>query len=135
MREVIANSWGCATKMPPNILWILGGDRPADGYETLWAALAEGIIEGLGRHPFFTYHPRGGRSSSAWLHDAGWLDMNMWQSGHVLLDAPNWEMIRSDYVRRPSKPVLDGEPVEHRPGDAFLADSPESFTGLGNRRW
>ncbi len=92
-----------------NILWILGGDRPADGYEALWAALAEGIIEGLGRRPFFTYHPQGGRSSSAWLHDAGWLDMNMWQSGHVLLDAPNWEMIASDYNRRvPSATLCDG---------------------------
>jgi len=104
-----------------NILWILGGDRPADGYENLWAAMADGIIEGLGQRPFFTYHPRGGASSSAWLHSAEWLDMNMLQSGHVLLDAPNWEMICTDYVRLPSKPVLDGEPnYEDHPIDPFL---------------
>jgi len=104
-----------------NILWILGGDRPADGYELLWAAMAEGIIEGLGRRPFFTYHPRGGNSSSEWLHNAEWLDMNMWQSGHVLLDTPNWEMIASDYNRLPTKPVLDAEPnYEDHPIDPFL---------------
>jgi hypothetical protein len=104
-----------------NILWILGGDRPADGYENLWAAMAEGIIAGLERRPFFMYHPRGGASSSAWLHEAEWLDLNMLQSGHVLLDAPNWEMIRLDYARVPSKPVLDGEPnYEDHPIDPFL---------------
>lgn len=104
-----------------NILWILGGDRPADGYESLWNAMAQGIIDGLGYRPFFTYHPRGGMSSSNWLHDANWLDMNMWQSGHVLLDAPVWDMIQSDYERLPTKPTLDGEPnYEDHPIDPFL---------------
>lgn len=103
-----------------NILWILGGDRPADGYQMLWAAMADGIVEGLGRRPFFTYHPRGGNSSSEWFHQAEWLDMNMWQSGHSLLDTPNWEMIASDYCRMPARPVLDAEPnYEDHPIDPF----------------
>jgi len=103
-----------------NILWILGGDRPADGYQSLWAAMAQGIVDGLGWRPFFTYHPQGGAGSSAWLHEAEWLDMNMWQSGHALLDAPNWEMIRSDYDRNLTKPVLDAEPnYEDHPIDPF----------------
>jgi hypothetical protein len=103
-----------------NILWILGGDRPADGYEDLWDAMACGIMDGLGYRPFFTYHPIGSKSSSAWLHNAGWLDMNMLQSCHVFLDAPNWEMIRTDYERHPRKPVLDGEPnYEDHPIDPF----------------
>ena len=114
-----------------NIVWILGGDRPAGGYEALWATMAAGIIEGLGYKPFITYHPWGGVSSldrpwsgcssSEWLHSAEWLDMNMWQSGHILLDTPNWEMITSDYNLRPIKPVLDGEPnYEGSPIDPFL---------------
>lgn len=104
-----------------HILWILGGDRSAEGYETLWAAMAEGIVEGLGSRPFFTYHPRGGNSSSDWLQEAAWLDMNMWQSGHVLLDTPNWEMIRADYELKLSRPVLDAEPnYEDHPIDPFL---------------
>lgn len=145
-------------KNDTNILWILGGDRPAEGYEAVWAAMAEGITEGAlpspggrvaggegalplpvgdgrgegalplpmgeGRgegKPFMTYHPRGGASSSAWLHQAEWLDMNMLQSGHVLVDAPNWDMIRADYEREPVKPTLDGEPnYEHHPIDPYL---------------
>jgi hypothetical protein len=104
-----------------NILWILGGDRPADGYQALWSAMADGIVEGLGKRPFFTYHPWGGASSSTWFHNADWLDMNMLQSGHVLSDAPNWEMITSDYHRVPPKPVLDGEPnYEDHPVDPYL---------------
>ncbi len=104
-----------------NILWILGGDRPAEGYEPVWAAMAAGVTEGLGYKPLFTYHPRGGASSSACLHQADWLDMNMIQSGHCLVDAPNWEMIRADYARAPAKPVLDGEPnYEHHPIDPYL---------------
>jgi hypothetical protein len=104
-----------------NILWVLGGDRPADGYENLWDAMAQGITTGLGYQPFFTYHPNGGASSSAWLHETDWLDMNMLQSGHVLLDAPNWEMIRADYDLKPIKPMLDSEPCyEDHPIDPFL---------------
>lgn len=104
-----------------NLVWILGGDRPAEGYEALWAAMATGIVEGLGRRPFFTYHPRGGSSSSEWLQQADWLDMNMMQSGHCLVDTPNWEMIRVDYERIPIKPTLDGEPnYEDHPIDPYL---------------
>jgi hypothetical protein len=103
-----------------NILWILGGDRPAEGYEALWGAMAEGIIDGLGYQPFFTYHPRGGASSSAWLQEAEWLSMNMLQSGHVLFDTPNWETIQADYQRQPLKPALDGEPnYEDHPVDPY----------------
>jgi hypothetical protein len=104
-----------------NLLWVLGGDRSAAGYEAVWAALAKGIAAGSGRRPFCTYHPRGGTGSAEWLHAADWLDMHMWQSGHVLVDAPNWEMIRSDYARQPAKPTLDGEPnYEDHPIDPFL---------------
>jgi hypothetical protein len=104
-----------------NVIWILGGDRPAEGYEEVWTAMAQGITEGLGLKPFFTYHPMGGTSSSAVFHDADWLSMNMLQSGHSLIDAPNWEMIRADYERTPIKPALDGEPnYEHHPIDPYL---------------
>jgi hypothetical protein len=104
----------------PNIIWILGGDRPPEGYEDVWTAMAQGITEGLGFKPLVTYHPMGGTSSSAALHDADWLDMNMLQSGHHLMDAPNWEMIRADYARTPVKPVLDGESnYEHHPVDPY----------------
>jgi hypothetical protein len=119
--RVYGRHLGQRYRQDTNILWILGGDRPVDGYEAVWTAMAEGITEGLGYRPFFTYHPRGGESSSKWLHHADWLSMNMMQSGHVLLDAPNWEMVAGDYQQMPLKPTLDGEPnYEDHPIDPFL---------------
>ncbi len=104
-----------------NVIWILGGDRPAEGFENIWQAMADGITVGLGRKPLFSYHPTGGGSSSNSLHEANWLGMNMLQSGHVMVDTPNWEMITRDYQRTPLKPVLDGEPnYEDHPIDPYL---------------
>ena len=86
-----------------NIIWIIGGDRPATheehDYRPLWRAMAQGIDDGMGFHPFMTYHISGGRSTSAELHSETWLDMNMMQSGHGLgQDMPVWAMIEHDYV-------------------------------------
>jgi hypothetical protein len=128
---IYGNFLGNRYRKSTNIIWVLGGDRPAAGYETLWVAMAEGITEGLGYKPFFTYHPWGGvsslehpwtgASSSEWFRESKWLDMNMWQSGHILLDTPNWEMITADYNSLPIKPVLDGEAnYEGHPIDPFL---------------
>jgi hypothetical protein len=112
---------GARYREDSNVLWVLGGDRPAEGYEDLWTAMADGITAGLGFKPFMTYHPRGGTSSSTALHNAKWLDMNMIQSGHCLADSPNWDMIHADYERKPAKPTLDGEPnYEHHPFDPYL---------------
>ncbi|MEN9938320.1 MAG: hypothetical protein RLZZ387_4899 [Chloroflexota bacterium] len=98
-----------------NIIWVLGGDRPVrnDSFDVrpLWRAMAAGIDAGCGFSPVKTYHPNGGVSSSAWLHDEPWLDINMMQSGHGSgHDTPVWEKIAADYARTPVKPTLDGEP-------------------------
>lgn len=98
-----------------NLVWVLGGDRPAifegDDYRLLWRAMATGIAEGAGRHVLTTYHPNGRHSTSAWLHGEPWLDFNMMQSGHGSgRDTPVWERIAHDYSLHPIKPTLDGEP-------------------------
>jgi hypothetical protein len=98
-----------------NILWILGGDRPAQTAEAdhrpIWRAMAAGIDEGTGDHPFKSYHPPGGHSTAEELHDEAWLDLNMIQSGHGSgRSVPVWEMIERDYALMPTKPTLDGEP-------------------------
>jgi len=98
-----------------NIVWILGGDRPAvhegKDYRPVWRAMAAGIDEGAGFRTLKTYHPMGGHSTSEWLHGEGWLDFNMMQSGHGGgRDNPAWEMIERDYALAPAKPTLDGEP-------------------------
>jgi hypothetical protein len=98
-----------------NILWVLGGDRPAikgeEDARPIWRAMARGIDEATGGNAFMTYHPMGGASSSTQLHDEEWLDMNMMQSGHGSgRDVAVWDMITADYEREPAKPTLDGEP-------------------------
>lgn len=94
------------------IIWILGGDRPAesDGHREVIRALARGLKEGDGGSHLMTFHPSGGQSSSAWFHDDAWLDFNMHQTGHRDRGA-GWERIEADYGRTPVKPVLDGEPL------------------------
>jgi hypothetical protein len=94
-----------------NLIWILGGDRPADGKVPLWRAMAKGLKEGDGGRHLITFHPVGGRGSSEWVHHEPWLDFNMWQSGHGERNAVNWAMITRDYGRDPVKPVIDGEPA------------------------
>jgi hypothetical protein len=98
-----------------NILWVLGGDRPAEhegrDYRPIWRAMAQGIDDGSGQRVFKTYHPMGGHSTSAWLQNEDWLDMHMQQSGHGGgHDVPVWEWIARDYTLAPTRPVLDGEP-------------------------
>ena len=109
----IARAWGRFLghryKDAPNIIWILGGDWEAGGFEPVWNAMAAGLAEGDGGSHLKTYHPQGGRSSAEWFHDAPWLDFNMIQSGHAARNIANDEMIEKDYARRPPRPVLDGE--------------------------
>jgi hypothetical protein len=94
----------------PNIIWINGGDRRGDTYLPVWRALAEGVRDGDRGAHLMTFHPMGGLSSSQWFHGDGWLDFNMFQSGHGARDIPTYEMLAKDYARVPVKPVLDGEP-------------------------
>ncbi|CAN5773909.1 glycoside hydrolase family 140 protein [soil metagenome] len=99
----------------PNIIWILGGDRPAIheqmDYRPIWRAMAAGIEAATNHNALMTYHPMGGMSTSAWLQEEAWLDFNMMQSGHGSgRDVPVWEMIAHDYALQPVKPTLDSEP-------------------------
>jgi hypothetical protein len=99
------------------IIWILGGDRTATGFEATWRALARGIAIGVsGKENYdavlMSFHPRGGETSSTWFHDDPWLDFNMHQTSHGLAESTmSWARIAKDYARTPVKPVLDGEPL------------------------
>lgn len=106
-----------------NIIWILGGDRPAvykakkDGNEidyddrAVWRNMAKGIETVLGKDAFITYHPWGGTaSSSQYVHEEDWLDMNSFQSGHGSREAEAWKLVTRDIGLKPQKPTLDMEP-------------------------
>lgn len=96
-----------------NVIWILGGDRNIDSDEVLeiWRAMAKGLKKGDGGVHLIGYHPRGVYSSSAWLHNEDWLDFNMYQSGHEQRFNKVYEHAVRDYLKRPVKPTLDGEPA------------------------
>jgi len=107
---------GSRYKNYPNILWILGGDRPAvkdtSDWRPIWRSMANGILDATGHQAFITYHPPGGaNSTSQYIHNEPWLTMNMIQSGHGGgHDVATWELIKRDYNILPHKPVLDAEP-------------------------
>ena len=94
-----------------NVIWVLGGDRPADEQLPLWEAMAEGLTAGSGGKQLMTYHPRGQQSSSFWLHNKEWLDFNMLQTGHQEPGFPVYDWIAHDYALTPVKPVLNAEPA------------------------
>jgi hypothetical protein len=102
-----------------NILWVLGGDRPAvykrDGKDwddrAIWRAMATGIEEVLGKEAFISYHPSGGKNrTSNYIHNEPWLDMNAFQSGHGSRESDPWNWVKEDLAKDPRKPTLDMEP-------------------------
>ncbi len=106
-----------------NILWIIGGDRPAvyksreappKDYDDrpVWRAMAKGIEGVLGKDAFISYHPSGGESSSTsyHLHNEPWLDINAFQTGHGARETKVWEWVARDLAKTPPKPTLDMEP-------------------------
>jgi hypothetical protein len=100
-------------KDAPNIIWILGGDRPIENeqHKEIIRAMAHGLRKGDGGAHLMTLHPTGGRGSAEIFHQDDWLDFNMRQNGHNPEFNPRYEQTRADYDRTPTKPVLDGEPI------------------------
>lgn len=101
-------------KNAPNIIWMVGGDRPAvtesADRRPVWRAMAKGIRDGVGKDILLTYHPSGESSSTYFWADEHLLDFHALQSGHRKPDFPVWEMIGQDYNRTPARPILDAEP-------------------------
>jgi len=112
----IYGKWlGDRYKNYPNIIWILGGDRPAvtdsADYRAIWRAMAKGIADGANGKAIFTYHTTGGQSTSEFLNNESWLSINTMQSGHGSgHDVAVWKMIEHDRNLKPTKPTLDAEP-------------------------
>ena len=111
--EIYGEWLGRRYKDAPNIVWILGGDRPVetDLHKEIIRAMARGLKRGDGGGHLMTFHPTGGQSSSTPFHNDDWLDFNMRQNGHTTEFNPRYEQTRADYDRTPIKPVLDGEPI------------------------
>jgi hypothetical protein len=125
---------GAKLKGRTNLLWMLGGDRPAKlgggldndwiarnaakwgfsrdtDWRPIWREMAAGIAEGTATKPVFLYHTMGGTRTSTDLQGESWLAINGMQSGHGSgHDVPVWQWIAADYALTPAKPTLDLEP-------------------------
>jgi hypothetical protein len=100
-------------KNNPNIIWIVGGDRPVETeiQRQTVVAMAEGLREGDGGRHLISFHPTGGNGSSQYFHNEPWLDFNMRQNGHSQSYTERYYMTSEDYRLDPPKPVIDGEPI------------------------
>ena len=130
-----ANYLGRRLQGRSNVVWMLGGDRPAKldstrpdswpqtpgraagfpvGYDwtPIWQAFANGLTNGQGTSSLILYHPQAGTyRTSHFLAGATWLSVNGMQSGHGGgHDIPVWEWIAEDWAVTPPKPTLDLEP-------------------------
>lgn len=95
----------------PNIIWMNGGDRTAEGENyAIWNALARGI-KSEDEYHLMTFHPQGERSSSEWFHEVDWCDFNICQTSHSQTDYAIYEqLLVKDYRLSPVKPCMDAEP-------------------------
>ncbi len=100
-------------KNSPNIIWILGGDRPVENdlQKQIIQEMALGLKEGDGGNHLISFHPSGGSGSAQYFHNEPWLDFNMRQNGHSNSYTERYRMTLNDYNLEPAKPVFDGEPI------------------------
>ncbi len=109
-----------------NIIWVMGGDIKATGYEKIYEAMA-GYLKQYMPDNLMTFHPFGRSCSVDYFPDASWLDFHMFQSGHRRYDQgslgawddhamaegyfgeDNWRYVEK-CLGLENKPVLDAEP-------------------------
>src|SRR5690606_23459870 len=107
---------GSRYKRRENIIWIVGGGRPAihDPVEPrpAWRGMAGGTPEATHAKALVSYHIAGGEHSTPHPSQTEpWLHVNMMHSGHGSgHDVPVWEWIMRDRAMVPTKPTRDSEP-------------------------
>lgn len=123
-------------KNSPNIIWILGGDRPieSDLHRQIINGMVTGLKEGDGGFHLISFHPTGGSGSSQYFHNDQWLDFNMRQNGHSLSYTERYKMTEKDYNLLPVKPVIDAEPIYEDHPINFKPDQNGHSTAADVRR-
>jgi hypothetical protein len=120
----------------PNIIWILGGDRPIEKevHTQIIRAMAKGIKQGDGGSHLISFHPQGGQGSAQYFHNEEWLDFNMRQNGHSMSYTERYFQTLADYNLEPVKPVIDAEPIYEDHPINFKPDENGHSTGADVRR-
>jgi len=90
----------------PHIIWSMYPEAKRQ-YLPVVRALAEGLAEGDGGAHWVTVHPDPSPQSSSFLHQEGWLPLNMLQT---CIDIEQvYPMTAADYGLTPAKPVVMAE--------------------------
>ncbi len=120
----------------PNIIWILGGDRPVetDIHKQIIISMAEGLREGDSGSHLISFHPTGGSGSSQYFQNESWLDFNMRQNGHSMSYTERYHKTYDDYLKEPVKPVIDSEPIYEDHPINFNPDANGHSTSADVRR-
>lgn len=134
--RVFGKTIGSRYKNSPNIIWILGGDRPVetDLHRQIITEMAAGVREGDGGTHLISFHPTGGNGSAQYFHNEKWLDFNMRQNGHSLSYTERYYMTLNDYNLSPAKPVIDAEPIYEDHPINFKPDQNGHSTSADVRR-
>jgi hypothetical protein len=96
-----------------NIIWILGGDRNPRGEKdvAIWRAMGTAMMKATNNKAIITYHCQPNEEGSAqWFRNESWFAFNMFQNGHCR-DNANYDKIFNSYNSKPTRPVIDGEPL------------------------
>ena len=110
-RNSLDDSWANATRINQSFgFLVVTVQSKTTTNARLSTRMAAGLTEGDGGAHLKTFHPIGPGLSSIKLHDASWLDFNMFQSSHASKDHDNGLYVENDYALKPSKPTMDGEP-------------------------
>ena len=94
----------------PNLIWMLGGDRPLDERtRPIIDQMARGIREVDQTH-LVTFHPCGGTRSTDFLADAAYIDIHTSQSGHDVALCYQSDAVMRQMAEASDKPYMDSEP-------------------------
>lgn len=117
-----------------SVIWILGGDRNPDNdyHKQIIRAMARGI-RSVDKKNLMTFHPTGWQTSSRWFHNDEWLAFNGHQSGHTQRYNSN-RLIADDFNRKPTKPIIELEPLYEDHPLEFRPDEEGHSTAWDVRR-
>lgn len=94
----------------PNIIWMLGGDRPLEAeHRLLMDAMARGIRSEDQDH-LITFHPAGNKDSTDYLLDAEYIDFHTSQTGHGIEQCYRSDQVMEKMAKASPKPYMDSEP-------------------------
>lgn len=115
--EIFAAHLADYYKSHPNIIWMNGGSAKLDKNEDVWETIGK-TIKRFDPNHLMTFHTYGRSQSSDRWHNASWLDVNMFTSGHrnysqddtqKAYGEDNWRYAIEDWAKKPAKPTIDGE--------------------------